>query len=452
MDLREVIRSQPMKSLQMITVGICLVLCMIDGFEILAMAFVAPHLGKAWGLSQIETGYLLSSGVFGMSIGAVIVSPLADKIGRRRHILLCLVAITIGMALSAAARNVPEMIACRAISGLFIGALVPSLNITVSEYCSDRRRGAVMGVYGIGLPAGAALGGLASGVLLARYGWQAPFVFGAVLSGSTFLVALLALPESIEYLVERRPRNALQRFNAIATRLGQPPVNALPEPVVARGEAVAWRLIFSGMTGRRTALLWLAGALLGSAFYFANTWTAKLVADSTGNPGLGIKVSVLMLLGGVLGALCFAGLSTLMRPRLAAATIIGCGAIAFVAYAQYFTNIDRAFGLAFLVGLCANGGIAGHNAISPSVYPAAVRATAIGWTIGFGRGIAILTPIATGYLLAAGVNPPALYHMYAAALLLAAAACYGLDRTYAAEGEAGIAGGETSNRRTVSTR
>lgn len=435
MDLREVIRSQPMKSLQLITVGICLLLCMIDGFEILVMAFVAPHLGRAWGLSQVEIGFLLSGGVFGMAIGSVFISPLADKIGRRRHILLCLAAITVGMAVSAVVRNVPEMLACRVLSGLFIGSLVSSLNVTVSEYCSDRRRGTVMGIYGIGLPAGAALGGLASSALLARYGWPAPFVLGAVLSGVTFLLALLALPESIEYLVERRPANALARFNAIAARLGQPAVSALPQPVVVRqdNKAVAWRLIFSGIMGKRTALLWTHGALLGSAFYFANTWTAKLVADSTGNPALGIKVSVLILLGGVFGALCFAALSNWMRARLAAATITGCGALAFIAYAQYFTNLEWAFGLAFFVGLCANGGIASHYAIGPSVYPAAVRGTAIGWTMGFGRAVSILTPIAVGYLLTAGMTPPALYSMYAVILLVSAAACYGLDRTYLKE-------------------
>jgi MFS family permease len=368
-----------------------------------------------------------------MAVGAVAVSPLADKMGRRRHILLCLAAITAGMAVSAVARNVPEMIAYRAISGLFIGALVPSLNITVSEYCSDRRHGVVMGIYGIGLPAGAGLGGLASSILLARYGWQAAFIFGAVLSGITFLIALWALPESIEYLVERQPKNALQQFNAIAARLGQPPVSVLPEPVIRRGESASWRLIFTGMLGRRTALLWLVGALLASAFYFANTWTPKLIADATGNPAMGVKVGVLMLLGGVFGALCFAAFSLWMRPRLATVVITICGAVAFVAYARYFANSDWAFGLAFLVGLFAAGAIAASIAIGPPIYPAAVRGTAIGWAIGFGRGVSILTPIATGYLLAGGIKPPTLYYMYAVILLLAAAACYALDQTYATD-------------------
>src|SRR5208337_1235373 len=129
-------------------------LTMIDGYEVLVMAFVAPHLARAWGIGPVGVGYLLSAGIFGMALGATFISPLADKIGRRRHIILCLALIAIGMALSAFATSVPMLIAFRAFAGLFIGAVISSLNIMVAEYSSDQRRGTVMGVYGIGLPMG----------------------------------------------------------------------------------------------------------------------------------------------------------------------------------------------------------------------------------------------------------------------------------------------------------
>ena len=71
----------------------------IDGYEVLVMAFVAPHVARAWSLGPVEVGYLLSAGIFGMAIGATFLSPLADRIGRRRHIVLCLSLIVIGMVL-----------------------------------------------------------------------------------------------------------------------------------------------------------------------------------------------------------------------------------------------------------------------------------------------------------------------------------------------------------------
>ncbi|MCA0241478.1 MAG: MFS transporter [Proteobacteria bacterium] len=435
MDVSEAIRTQPMRALQWRAVIICLLLTMIDGFEILVMAFVAPHLAKAWALSPVQVGYLLSAGVFGMAIGATLLSPLADRIGRRRHVILCLAFITLGMALSSMADSVPEMVVYRAGAGVFIGALVASLNITVAEYCSDRRRGVVMGVYGIGFPLGAALGGAASALLIAQHGWRAPFMLGAIISGVMLLVVVFALPESIAYLVERRPAGALDAYNRIARALGYPAAAALPRSQAQGVQANAAQTIFGGVIGRRTVFLWLGFALITSAFYFANSWTAKLIADSTGVPALGVRAGVMVPLGGVAGALLFAALSLVIRPRLATMLVMLGGTLALWVYSRHFSDPGLALALAFVVGMFANGGIAAFYAISPTVYPAAVRATAIGWMFGFGRAVAILTPVATGYLLAAGWKPAETFRLFAGVLVLAAVASFLLDRSYRGRSE-----------------
>lgn len=394
------------------------------------MAFVAPHLAKAWQLSQVQVGYLLSAGVFGMALGAVFVSPLADRIGRRRHVILCLALITVGMTLSVFATDVPQMVIFRAAAGIFIGALVSSLNITVSEYCSDQRRGVVMGLYGIGFPLGAALGGAASAVLIAKFGWQAPFALGAIMSAIMLVVAWLLLPESIDYLVEQRPAGALEQYNRIAARLGYEQVQALPARTERSSGDSRMSAIFGGIMGRRTALLWTAFALLTSAFYFANTWTAKLLADVTNDPALGVRAGVLVPLGGVLGAVLFAGLAALMRPRLATAVVMFGGAAAFITYAAFFGNVNLAIALALVVGTFANGGIAAFYAISPTVYSTSARATGVGWMMGAARCVSIATPILVGYLLSSGWKPTQTYQLFAGALALAGVCCLLLDLSY----------------------
>lgn len=437
MEVREAIRTQPMRPLQVVTVLICLGLGMMDGFEILVMGFVTPHLARAWDLGQVQTGYLLSASVFGAALGAAIIAPLADRIGRRRHVIACLLFITLGMAFSPFATSVAEMVTLRVITGLFIGALVVSLNVLVSEYCSDKRRGPVMGLYGIGLPGGAALGGAVSAVLIARYSWQAPFVLGAVLAAVMLVLVCLALPESIEYLIEKRPPSALKQYNQIAARLGYANAAALPDPSAKQARHVAVSVVFRGIMGRRTVLLWIANALLAAAFYVSNTWTAKLIADATGNPQLGVKAGVLVPLGGVIGALVFAGLSTLMRPRLATVVIMLGGALAFFLFASSLSNLPLAMtmALALLVGVSVNGGAAAYYAITPSIYPAAVRATGMGWMVGVARGFAILAPLGTGYLLAAGVKPAEAYQIFSAVMLVSGVSCWLLDRTYRGRSE-----------------
>lgn len=186
---------------------------------------------------------------------------------------------------------------------------------------------------------------------------------------------------------------------------------------------------------RRTLLLWAGFALLTSAFCFANTWTGKLLTDVTGDPRLGSKAAVLVPLGGVVGAGLFAALSTVMRPRRVTVLVLLGGAIAFFLYAQSLQNIDMALWLAFLVGVFANGGIAAFYAISPSIYPAAARASGVGWMIAFGRGIAILTPVTAGYLLAAGWTAQRTYLLFASVLVVSATITLLLDRTYRGRSE-----------------
>lgn len=435
MDIRETIRTQPMRPFQVWIVAICVLLAMIDGYEVVVMPFTMPHLAKAWSLTPVEIGYLLSAGIFGMALGATLISPLADRIGRRRHILVCLAMITIGMALSAATQNVTQLVAVRAFAGLFIGALISSLNIMVSEYSSDRRRGTVMGLYGVGLPLGSALAGFAIVMLVGAFSWRAPFVFGAVLTGIMFIAVLVSLPESIEYLVEKRPARALDAYNRIGRRLGFAPAAALP-PQQSHIEArKPLRELFHGITGYRTACLWIGYAGLIASFYFANTWTAKLIADTSGQANLGIRAGMLIQFGGVAGALVFAALALKMRPRLVTTLMLALGAVVFVLYATQIGNVGAALMLAALVGVFANGGVAAFYAISPPVYPTLVRATGVGLMIGFGRGVAILAPLSSGYLLAAGWSPASLYQFFGCVLVVAAVAALLLDRSYRGRSE-----------------
>lgn len=423
-----------MRPYQIKTVIICFLLCMVDGFEILIMAFVAPHLAEDWQLDAVQIGYLLSAGLIGMAIGAFGLSPLADRFGRRRMTIACLTVITGGMALSAAASGPVDLMLYRGLAGLGIGGLVAGLNILVSENSSDRRRGLALGIYGAGLPAGVAIGGAISGVLISHFGWRSAFIFGTAVTAILLAVVIRALPESIEFLVERRPRNALARYNEVAARLGYQTSTQLPEPEAGQRQRSV-RGLFSGLTGRRTVLLWTGYSCLMAAFYFANTWTPKLLTDVSGDTGIGTAAGVLINIGGVLGALVFAVLTMVIRPRLVNALLLAGGFVVFLACANALDIPTIGLVLCVLVGMAANGGVAGFYAISPSVYPAAVRATGVGLMIGVGRLVAIVAPILTGYLIRSGWQAQDLYVLFGAVMLIAGAFMFALDRTYRGRSE-----------------
>jgi len=424
-----------MKSFQIAAIAICILIAMVDGYDILVMAFIAPFVAKAWKIGPVEIGYLLSAGVFGAAVGAVLISPFADRIGRRKHTLICLVLITIGMALSAVAQDVTQMAAARAFTGLWMGGVVSSLNVIASEFSSDKRRGTVMGIYGIGFPLGVAIGGAITSPIIAASDWRGPLVFATVASALMVVLVFAVLPESIEFLVEKRPPGALEAYNKFAAKLGLPGASELPAPSKHSAAKSTVQAIFSGVMLPRTIFLWVGFAALTASFYFANTWTPKLIAEATGDPNVGVRAGALVAVGGVIGAFLFAALSWFIRPRLATVLIMFLGSIAFLLYANNFTTPGLALGLAVAVGAFANGGIAAFYGISPPIYPAAVRGTGVGWMIAFGRALAIIAPIFTGYLLKGGWKPADVYQLFAAVLIVAGVSTFALDFTYRGRSE-----------------
>ena len=433
MELRDAIRLNKMTRFQWNVVVICIFLTVIDGYEILITAFTLPALTAEWDLSLGQAGLVASIGTLGMGIGAAALSPLADRIGRRPHILGSLAVIALAMTLSGLAPSFDTFLAFRFFAGLFLGGIVPSINVLVAEYASDERRGSVMGIYGIGFPLGAAVGGFLSIFLINSFGWQGPYFFSAAATVLMLVWAAVSLPESVGYLVERQPKGALRKYNAIAARLGLSADERLPEPTSAELRPSLGRDMWTGIMLRRTVLLWLSYALLIASFYFANSFTAKLVAESTGNADIGIVAQSLVAVGGVIGALAFAGLATRIHARAATAVVMVVGTVVFFLFANFFAVTSLVLVLAVLVGVAANGGLAAFYAISPPIYPTAIRASAVGLMMGFGRVVAFLAPNIAAFLLARGLSAPNVYQVYGVVLALAAVSVWLLHRTYSGE-------------------
>lgn len=433
MELREVIRRGPMTGFQWTVVIIAILLTVIDGYEILVTSFTLPALTEYWKLSPGEQGLVASIGTLGMGVGAAALSPMADRLGRRRHILMSLVAIVVGMTLSGLAPSFTVFLVCRFLAGLFLGGIVPSINVLVSEYASDDRRGTVMGIYGIGFPLGAALGGFLSIFLIGQFGWRGPFFFSAIVTAALTLWAAAALPESVGYLVERHPAGALQSYNAIGAKLGIPAATALPPAASTAIKPSLGKDMWQGVMLKRTILLWVSYALLIAAFYFSNSLTATLVKESTGNANIGIVAQALVASGGVLGALTFAALATRIHPRAVTAMVMFFGTVVFFLFAYFFTVTSIVLVLAVLVGVAANGGVAAYYAISPPIYPTSIRAAAVGQMMGFGRIVAFLAPNIATFLKGQGLSSPAIYQVFGVVLAVSGVTVWLLHRSYSGE-------------------
>ena len=145
----------PLRRGQILVLLIALLLSVLDGYDAMSMAFVAPVLAVDWGIGKTLTGLLLSSSLVGMAIGAVGLSPLADKYGRRAVVLGALVIMTLGTAFSAVAPSVPVLAAARLLTGVGIGVMVAMTTLLSAEFSNAKRRPlAVAAIATIGFPLG----------------------------------------------------------------------------------------------------------------------------------------------------------------------------------------------------------------------------------------------------------------------------------------------------------
>lgn len=158
MSIRESIDQAPMSKYQVMVVGICLVIVLSEGYDLLLMAFAASGVAQEYALNGSQTGLLLSSALVGMALGSAFIAPLADRTGRRPLTLACLLLVTVTMALASITTSFAQLGVCRLLTGLGIGGLVASLPVLTAEFSPRRRRGTMIALYTTGLPLGGVIG------------------------------------------------------------------------------------------------------------------------------------------------------------------------------------------------------------------------------------------------------------------------------------------------------
>ncbi|MDE1146333.1 MAG: MFS transporter [Azospirillaceae bacterium] len=405
-DPRVLIAREPMHYRQVLAIAIATALNALDGFDVLSISFAAPGIAKDWGITRAALGLVLSMELFGMGVGALLLGTLADRIGRRPTILGCLGIMSLGMFLASTATDVPILSAYRLFTGLGIGGMLAATNAIVAECSNAKRRNLAVAIMTGGYPMGAILGGSAASWLLAVTGrWQSVFEFGAICTLCFIPLVLWLVPETIAFLLHKRPANALARINHTMVRQGREPLAALPPlDVVKKGFSVA-QLLAPAMVGV-TLLLTLSYFGHMMTFYFLVKWIPKIVVDMGFAPALAGGVLVWANVGGATGAFTLSLLTQRFGVRTLVVGSMLCGAVAVAVFGQGFTTLGGISAIACVGGFFTNGATAGLYAVIAQSFPASLRAGGTGFVIGLGRAGAALGPIVAGLLFTAGWGLP----------------------------------------------
>ncbi|WP_261294211.1 MFS transporter [Sphingomonas hylomeconis] len=403
----------------------------LDGFDVLSISFASPGIAADWGIDRAALGLVLSMELIGMAIGSLVLGGVADRVGRRATILGCLVLMAAGMLGAATADGVVTLSAWRVLTGFGIGGMLAATNAAVAEAANGQRRALAVVLMAGGYPVGTIVGGSISAVLLGSYGWQSVFVFGAIATLCFVPLVLWFAPESISFLMHKRPPDALARINAVLKRMGHPTIDTLPAPEAKAGRASAAELFAPGMA-RATILLTLAYLMHIMTFYFILKWIPKIVVDMGFAPAAAAGVLVWASVGGASGSLLL-GLLT-ARVRLLGLTIgaMIASVALVIAFGRGQSDLQGLSLIAAAAGFATNAGVVGLYALLARTFPTRLRATATGFVIGIGRGGSALAPALAGLLFAAGYMLDSVAVLMSLGSAVAAVALIGIRRQPAA--------------------
>lgn len=427
----EIIDKGQVSGQQILVVGLCILFNMLDGFDITAMAVIAGTVSEELHLTADRLGLVFSFALAGMMAGAMLLAPVSDVIGRRKMIILCVMMVGISILFTATATTLEEFVILRFISGLGAGALLACQATLAAEYSPDKYRALSVAVATAGYPLGAMMTSVIAGFILPEYGWRGMFWFGGTVTLVLGLLAWTLIPESLKYLFERRPPQALARVNKILRKLKKEPLDRLPE--VASDQARQSRGIVGNMMGLLarehrlvTLLLWSVFFMCFAALYFLMSWIPKLMEQTGYTPAIGRSAFFLFNLGGVFGILTLGVMATRWRLSNLVSVFLLASAVGMVMFAMAPNQLTLLMVLIFLIGLLLQGGFVGLYATAVQVYPTKIRSTGIGWAIGLGRSGAVVGPAVAGFLIAAGFSMSANFFFFAIPMAIGALISYWL--------------------------
>ena len=400
-DPREVIDQSGMTIAQVIVVAITVLLNAMDGFDILSIAFASNGIADEWKIKSAALGWVLSMELVGMAIGSVFLGGLADRIGRRPTLLICLPTMAFGMFMVTTASNPVELSIWRVITGLGIGGMLSCTNAVVAEFSNKKWRSLCISIMVIGYPIGGGIGGLWASDLIIANGWRAVFYLGAALTALLLPLTFFFVPESVHWLARKQPANALARVNASLRKMGHAVVSALPD-VKSEDRKKSLSDIFSPALINVTLVVTAAYFLHIVSFYFLAKWLPRIVgamfAGQGLSPGAGPHVLALTNFGGAAGGVLFGLLASRVGLKRLTILILIFNAAAIMVFGQTQAHLGTLTWLAIVVGFFGNAAISGLYSIVAYAFPTHVRAVGTGFVIGVGRIGAFLSPPLAGFL------------------------------------------------------
>lgn len=432
-DVSEFIDRARLSPFQIVTMVICGLVAMLDGFDAQLVGYVVPAIARSWGIQGPAIGasfkWVFAGGLFGLTLGALAGGPLADRLGRKSVMLASVAIFGVFTLLSVLVTDIPGLILLRFLTGLGLGGSMPNTIALTAEYAPHRIRTTLITVMFTGFPVGNVAAGVVSVPLIEHFGWQGVFYCGG-LAPLVLLPFAALLPESVRFLVKRRRDSG--RIAALLSRIARDPALRpdasfmLPEKDL---EGVPVKHLFRDGRAAGTLLLWVAFFMNLLIIYFFVSWLPLLLGQVGLSAEHSIWTAALFNSGGAIGGVIVGVLTDRDEPyKLIVASFAGA-ALFITAVALAGGSLPLLVVTIFLTGGAVVGGQNGINALAARVYPTDMRSTGVSWGLGVGRIGSIIGPYVGGVLIALKWSPRELFFVAAVPAVIAAAAMILMSRT-----------------------
>ena len=403
LDVRAFINGRGMTRYQWLLLVLCFLIVATDGIDVAIMGFLAPAITKEWGISKAAFGVVMSAAPVGLAIGALLVGPLSDRYGRKKLLMASVGWFGLCSVLCATAGDVVSLSALRFLTGLGLGAAMPTTTTLLSEYVPEKSKSTLIAIMFTGFNLGSALVGFGAAALLPDYGWRTVLLVGGAIPLACLPFYLWLVPESTQFLVARKyPAERIGRTLRRVCGAGVPQAASYTISEQKVAESTPAKALLSPGFRRITLSLWATYFMGLLVIYLLSGWLPTLIKDA----GLPIEkaatITALFQLGGTVGALVVGYFMDRWVPNRVIATAYIGGAAFILALST--SNVESAMFavLVLLAGFCMSGGQTGLNAFAPQCYPTVVRATGVSWMLGIGRFGSISGSFLGGLLLSMG--------------------------------------------------
>jgi MFS family permease len=374
---------------------------MLDAFDAMLYALVLTHVMRDLGMSKAVSGLLYTLTLLASGIGGVLFGFLADRVGRKRALMLSILTYSICSFASGLSTTVLMLAVFRFILGLGMGGEWNTGATLVAETWPDEFRAKAISMVQSSWAIGYALAALVAGVVLRYANWRMVFFVG-ILPAIVTLWIQSRVPESPMWVDYHAAKG--RDVSDLEAPLDHGTDSSRTGMSAPHGQVDSFSLIFRAPYRKSTIVLLLLNFFGMFGWWGLFTWLPPYLSLPVDQGGRGFGVMgttallvVLNLFGMFPGYASFGWVADHLGRRKSFILYTFGAALLVPVYALARTPFALLV-LGTVVAFFGTGFFSGSGIIASEIFPTRVRARALGFTYNGARALSSVAPWIIGWV------------------------------------------------------